>query len=74
MIEVIPAATAEHLAGVRSLWTSYWKRAWIHACFQGIEKELVELPGKYAPPSGCLLIAIINGVAAGAVAFRSLGG
>lgn len=34
----------------------------------------MEFSGKYAPPSGCLLIAIINGVAAGAAAFRSLGG
>jgi putative acetyltransferase len=33
---------------------------------------LAELPGKYAPRSGCLLIAMIDGVAGGAVAFRRL--
>ena len=72
MIEVIQAATAEHLAGVRSLWTSYWNELGFTPCFQGFEQELVELPGKYAPPSGCLLIAMIDGVAGGAVAFRGL--
>jgi GNAT superfamily N-acetyltransferase len=42
-------------------------------CFQGFEAELAGLPGRYAPPSGCLLMAMENDVPAGCVALRDLG-
>ena len=42
-------------------------------CFQNFEQELLGLPGEYAPPTGCLLVAILNeDVAAGCVALRQL--
>ncbi len=43
-------------------------------CVQGFEAELAELPGRYAPPSGCLLLAMVGDVPAGCVALRDLGG
>ena len=43
-------------------------------CFQGFEAELAGLPGRYAPPSGCLLLAMEGDVPAGCVAMRDLGG
>jgi GNAT superfamily N-acetyltransferase len=42
-------------------------------CFQGFEAELAGLPGRYAPPSGCLLLAMDGDVPAGCVASRDLG-
>jgi ribosomal protein S18 acetylase RimI-like enzyme len=36
------------------------------------ERELAELPGQYAPPSGRLLLAEIGGVAVGCAALRRL--
>jgi GNAT superfamily N-acetyltransferase len=70
MVEVIPATTSEHLDAVRSLWTTYWNELGFTPCFQGFERELADLPGKYAPPAGRLLIGIIDGRIGGAVAFR----
>lgn len=41
---------------------------------QGFESELAGLPGEFAPPSGCLLLALVSGQPAGCVALRDLGG
>ncbi len=43
----------------------------INMSYQGIESELDNLPGKFSPPEGCLLIAEIDGKPAGSVALRS---
>ena len=42
-------------------------------CFQGFEAELAGLPGRYAAPSGCLILAMEEDRAAGCVAMRDLG-
>jgi ribosomal protein S18 acetylase RimI-like enzyme len=40
--------------------------------FQDFDRELAGLPGKYAEPDGCLLIAKRGGAAVGCVALRKL--
>ncbi len=42
--------------------------------FQGLEAELAGLPGKYAEPDGCILLAFINDEPAGCVALTPLEG
>lgn len=37
-----------------------------------IKKELLELPGEYAPPDGSLLLALYNNQTAGCVALRNI--
>lgn len=40
--------------------------------YQGFEEELATLPGKYAPPQGCILLAYVGDEAVGCVAMREL--
>ena len=39
--------------------------------FQGIEDQLADLPGIFGPPSGAFLLATVDGVPAGCVAFHA---
>jgi putative acetyltransferase len=63
---------AEEIADARMLFVEYAASLGIDLCFQGFDKELAELPGKYAPPSGRLFLAIDEDQMAGCVALRKI--
>ena len=44
----------------------------VDLCFQDFDREVAGLPGDYAPPSGHLLLAFVDGALAGCGAFRAL--
>ena len=73
LTEIIQAHAADHIEHARELFREY--EAWLEVdlCFQNFQKELAELPGKYAPPDGRLLLAVENGEVAGCVALRKIG-
>jgi putative acetyltransferase len=65
-------ATSADLPGVRELFLEYADSLGFSLCFQSFEKELAELPGRYAPPSGALLVVEADATPAGCVALRQL--
>jgi ribosomal protein S18 acetylase RimI-like enzyme len=71
-ISGVEAGDAQSLAAVRALIEEYAAALGVDLSFQGFGGELASLPGDYAPPRGCLLLARVDGRAAGCVALRPL--
>jgi putative acetyltransferase len=64
---------AENAVGtVRELFLEYAAWLTVDLCFQDFDAELATLPGKYAPPTGAILLAQVQGAVAGCVAMRRL--
>ena len=72
-MQIIAAHHPEHLPAVRELFTEYANSIEIDLCFQSFDRELAELPGKYAPPDGRLFLATQKLESAGCVALRKIG-
>ena len=66
------AETADEIDEVRRLFRDYEAHLGVDLCFQNFEQELACLPGKYAAPSGALLIGLTEGEVTGCVALREL--
>lgn len=66
------AGPGHDAAAVRDLFLEYGESLGFNTCFGGFEQELISLPGDYAPPRGCLLLARAGGVIAGCVGIRPL--
>lgn len=69
-----PDPGAGELGTARRLIEEYVASLGIDLGFQEIEKELSEFPAAYAPPGGRILLAFVEGEAAGCVGIRSLRG
>ena len=65
-------ATAQDIEGVRVLFREYAELVASAICFRSFERELIDLPGRYAPPGGALLVSVVEGKLAGCVALRQL--
>ncbi len=73
MVQIVQARSEREIAQVRELFTEYAAALDVDLCFQDFERELAELPGRYAPPDGALLLAREGDQAAGCIALRKIG-
>ena len=62
----------ESCAEVRVLFHEYAESLGFSLCFQSFNEELAGLPWEYAPPSGRLLLATLDGTPAGCVALHKI--
>ena len=72
MHQIVEADTPSRLTVIRELFREYAESLGIDLGFQGFDRELAELPGTYAPPHGCLLLALDADHPLGCVAVRRL--
>ncbi len=71
-VHIIPATSADLVTHAKSLMLEYRDSISTPLCFQGFDAEMDALPGKYAPPTGSLLLARDGMMPVGCVALREI--
>jgi GNAT superfamily N-acetyltransferase len=71
LLQIEEVKTKENLFEVSKLFGEYADSLEINLDFQGFDEELAGLPGEYAPPNGCLLIALWENHVAACVGLRN---
>lgn len=71
-VSITHATTLAQFDDVRALCREYADGVGVDLETQNLSRELAGLPGDYAAPRGCLLLAMVAGEAAGCVALRPL--
>jgi len=71
-ISLVASVAAPLLDPARELLREYALSLDVDLCFQNFDTELASLPGDYAPPSGQLLLAFVDGALAGCGGLRAL--
>lgn len=72
-IKIEFAVSEEQLEQVRQLLLEYAEWRNFDIALGDFDEEIEQLPGKYAPPTGILLLATYNGKSAGCVALQQIG-
>ncbi len=67
------AEGAADMETVRELFTEFQAAINVDLCFQGFDEEVAALPGGYARPLGCLLLALDGDHGAGVIGMWPLG-
>jgi ribosomal protein S18 acetylase RimI-like enzyme len=58
MLHIVPALSEEAISRARELFREYGAMPGVAPCLEDFEREVVSLPGRYAPAAGRLLLAI----------------
>jgi putative acetyltransferase len=71
-IRLIVPDTPALIEATRAIFREYAASLAVDLSFQGFDQELQDLPGEYAEPNGCLLLALVDGAVAGCGAYRRI--
>jgi putative acetyltransferase len=69
---ILEAQSLKQINDARVLFREYESGLDLNLCFQNFEDELINLPGKYAPPEGRLFVAYEGETPGGCIALRKL--
>ena len=72
MMTIRHAKFPEDLAAVLSIWREFIANSPVNLDYQGNDAEFANLPGKYAAPKGCILLADRDGDIEGCIALREV--
>ena len=72
-LKLVEVTGGEDLERIRDLFREYERDLPFDLSFQSFDRELAELPGRYARPTGCMFLATWDGELAGCVALRQIG-
>jgi len=72
-LRIVEVCGGEDLERVRELFVEYARSLSFHLSWQNFDEELATLPGRYAPPSGRILLARHDDAFVGCVALRQIG-
>ena len=72
MIKLKIVESAEHLLQARALWQEYGDTRKNDPALVDFTEEINNLPGKYAPPAGSIILAYLDEELAGCVAVHQL--
>lgn len=72
IIEFKHIASQDMIEEIKQLFLEYAQSLKIDLDFQGFETEFKTLPGKYAPPEGVLILALVDGKVEGCIALRKI--
>jgi len=72
MVQIEEANSEQAVDDVKALFREYQTALGVDLSFQGFAEEVASLPGDYARPRGCLLLARSEGAPVGCVALRPL--
>jgi len=71
-VDIIKARSKRDINIIKELFQEYADSLGFSLDFQNFDKELKGLPGDYAPPEGCLLLAYAGNQAVGCVGLRKI--
>lgn len=72
IIEFIHITGQDKMEEIKQLFLDYTQSLKVDLTFQNFEEEFNTLPGKYGPPDGDLILALVDSKGAGCIALRRI--
>lgn len=71
-VRIADAVAEDFIDDAKALMTEYAESLDFELCFEGFADEMEAFPGEYAPPTGCLFVALVAGAPSGCIGIRRI--